>query len=144
MARFSLMQMLAFVFACCVYLAATRGLYVNLGSLHYLVRSSRVIDADTANEISALWLPIATQTGAWLVLSGLYCVWRLWFAMVVHSAFAIYLAYGIVSAADISALPFERIVLLCLIACTPGTLVSFPTAILTLAIRGLTAKRQAN
>ena len=151
MARFSLGQLLAFVFACCVYLAAMRSLYVNVGALYGLIRSTKIIDADTANKIAVLWLPVATQIGAWLILFVLYCHWRLWVAMVFHCAFAIYLALDVIIGGEILiiggeilAVRMERLVLLGLITCTLGTLASFPIAVITVALRGLGARSQTD
>ena len=130
MARFTLMQLLAFVFACCVYLAAVRSLAVALAGIE-----------------TPLWRSVATHCGAWLVLSAIYLYWRLTGAMIIHAAIVVGLILrSIVLSGRILADSMEGIARDLASAteiCTLGTLVSFPVAVLTLAIRGIKAKREA-
>ena len=130
MSRFSLGQLLVFVFACCVYLAALRSPFA----------SAKV------NEL--LWVPVVTHVGAWLVLFVLYCRWRLTASLTVHfAAFAV--AFVLIYILSRGHLPttVDGIVHVAFInvvwGCALGTLISFPVAILTIAIRGLGAKRGA-
>ena len=115
-ARFSLRQLLAFLFAGCVYLAVAR---------------NSVPVAFTWIERPPSW--VLTQIGAWLVLSVLYYQWRLFAAMWVHAVLAVVLAGGFL----VEGTSLTNFLLMVAWGCTFGTLLSFPVAILTIALRGL-------
>ena len=108
--------MLAFLFAGCVYLAVAR---------------NSVPVAFTWIERPPSWM--LTQIGAWLVLSVLYYQWRLFAAMWVHAVLAVVLAGGFL----VEGTSLTNFLLMVAWGCTLGTLLSFPVAILTIALRGL-------
>lgn len=108
--------MLTFLFACCVYFAVAR---------------NSVQVAFAWIEHSPSWN--LTQIGTWLVLSIIYYRWRLFAALWVHVVLAVVLVCGL-NFGGASSISFLFTVAW---GCTLGTLLSFPVAILTIALRGL-------
>ena len=72
MARFSLRQLLTFLFACCVYVGVVRAVIVAIEPSEFTIVST--------------WYKAVILAGAWLLLAVLYWRWRLLVAMFVHSA----------------------------------------------------------
>ena len=116
MARFSLRQLLTFLFAGCLYLAVARN----------------------SVQVEFAWIErppswILTQIGAWLVLSVVYCRWRLFAALWMHVVLAVVLVCGL----NFGGNSLTNFLLTVAWGCTLGTLLSFPVAVLTIALRGL-------
>jgi hypothetical protein len=111
-------QLLVFMFACCVYLAAVRDL--------------------------AMWPTMTsqlffTQLGAWLALLALYGHWRLWSSVVVHTAtfsailfMSLMFAFAFALRNTFLATWADPVV----IGCALATLISFPIAVVTISFRG--------
>ena len=123
MARFSLWQLLTFIFACCVYLAAVR----SLDGLIFTNPEPQAAGED------------ATLIGAWLVFPILYYHWRLKASMALHlgafaCAFLLY-SFDVDSGISTAEMLFATVVS----GCAYSTLVSFPSAIWTIFCRSLRA-----
>ena len=132
MARFSLGQLLGFVFASCVYLAAMRSLVLSL-----------TLTIDSGNRIDLLnsWHSTLTQIGAWGVLAALYHRWRLTPAIVVHLA-AFVVAF-LLTLPGTGVPTWSTIPFIVVSGCALGTSGSFPTAIWMIFLRGLRAESPA-
>ena len=133
MSRFSLGQLLVFVIAFCVYLAALR----NLMAWEWVEGGESPIR-------HTFWQDVVTHVGAWLTLTVLYCFWRLWFAMLVHTVAAGCLAYvlfaiGVAAVSDGPAVDIRFILGVAFLTSVLGTLASFPVAVVTIAFRALMA-----
>ena len=131
MRRFSLGQLLVFVIAFCVYLVALR----NLMAWEWVEGGESPIR-------HTFWQDVVTHVGAWLTLTVLYCFWRLWFAMLVHTVAAGCLAYvlcaiGVAAVSDGPAVDIRFILGVAFLTSVFGTLASFPVAVVTIAFRGL-------
>ena len=131
MPRFSLKQLLVFVFACCIYLAALRNLIMSPRGILFALDG----------------LDVVTQIGAWLTLIAVYWSWRLGIAMFVHTLIAgcwAVITFGIALVFSGEPVGIEDGVAFAVLVAAYGTLASFPLAIIAIVARGLELERHTD